>query len=310
MTNDKLRFIPNRLGRNRAVTTNGLQDEELWGLVLAGGDGVRLRELTRVLTGRPMPKQYCRIIDDRSLLELTLSRIAPLVSQAQTLVILNRDHLALAEPQLAAIPDRNRIVQPDNRDTGPGILRSLLHLARIAPPGATAVILPSDHHVLDPVVFRHHLRRAVRVARSNPSRVVLLGIVPDRAETGFGYVVPGQRLSVDSETMAFHVNGFCEKPPESTAVDLVAAGALWNSFVMAFRLERLIGLITSVVPDAVTRLSDPPPWNFSRDVLTRIPEDLVVVRADGMGWSDWGTPESVTRTLLELRRRERNHAYA
>ena len=81
--------------------------DRLWALVLAGGDGTRLQALTRLIAGAPIPKQYCRIVGDRSLLETTLARIAPLVRRERTLAIVNRGHLSLARPQLAAIPTSN-----------------------------------------------------------------------------------------------------------------------------------------------------------------------------------------------------------
>ena len=70
-----------------------LTSESLWALVLAGGDGTRLQSLTYLIAGAPIPKQYCRILGPRSLLETTLWRIAPLVATERTLAIINRDHL-------------------------------------------------------------------------------------------------------------------------------------------------------------------------------------------------------------------------
>src|SRR5439155_10163330 len=81
--------------------------DRLWALVLAGGDGTRLQALTRLIAGAPIPKQYCRIVGDRSLLETPLACIAPLVRRERTLAIVNRGHLSLARPQLAAIPTSN-----------------------------------------------------------------------------------------------------------------------------------------------------------------------------------------------------------
>src|SRR6516164_7195357 len=102
----------------------------LWALILAGGDGTRLQPVTRLIAGAPIPKQYCRILGNRSLLETTLERIAPLVPPSRTLAIINRAHLQLARPQLSSLPSSNVLVQPRNLDTGPGILVSLLELAR------------------------------------------------------------------------------------------------------------------------------------------------------------------------------------
>src|SRR5437867_5873226 len=86
--------------------------DRLWALVLAGGDGTRLQALTRLIAGAPIPKEYCRIVGDRSLLETTLARIAPLVPRERTLAVVNRGHLPLARPQVAAIPASNVLVQP------------------------------------------------------------------------------------------------------------------------------------------------------------------------------------------------------
>src|SRR5437764_1273087 len=101
-----------------------------WALVLAGGDGTRLQELTRLIAGAPIPKQYCRIHGDESLLQATVSRIASLVSTERTLVIVNSDHLSLAREQLGGLPADNMLVQPSNRDTGPGMLFALNELAK------------------------------------------------------------------------------------------------------------------------------------------------------------------------------------
>ncbi|HSV05315.1 MAG TPA: hypothetical protein VLI07_02310, partial [Candidatus Binatus sp.] len=83
-----------------------------------------------MIAGTPIPKQYCRIVGKRSLLEATLERIAPVVAPERTLAIVNSGHLSLARPQLASLPRANVFVQPFNRDTGLGILVSLLELAR------------------------------------------------------------------------------------------------------------------------------------------------------------------------------------
>jgi mannose-1-phosphate guanylyltransferase len=129
-----------------------------WGLVLAGGDGVRLQALTRALTGAPIPKQYCRLAGDRSMLEKTLARVAPLIAPDRTLAIVNRDHLRLAEEQLRGLPAENVLVQPRNRDTGPGLLFAALRLWR-RDPCATVAVFPSDHYIREDGAFRAHVGR-------------------------------------------------------------------------------------------------------------------------------------------------------
>jgi len=181
----------------------------LWALVLAGGDGTRPQALTRVIAGAPIPKQYCRIVGDRSLLETTLARIAPLVPPERTLAIVNHGHLRLARPQLASIPAANVLVQPRNLDTGPGLLVSLLALAR-RDAAATVAVFPSDHDIRYEVAFRRHVERMALLVAAHPDRIALLGARPERPETGYGYIAVGHRVVGPGE--AFRVVAFHEKP--------------------------------------------------------------------------------------------------
>ena len=105
-----------------------------------------------------------------------------------------------------------------------------------------------------------------------------------------------------------------EKPTPSLAARIVGRGALWSSFVMVFRLRRMLELLHEVRPAGASRLArlldDPDalvaaypsiaPWNFWRDFLARIPEHMAVVRAADVGWSDWGTPEAIEQTLAAM----------
>jgi mannose-1-phosphate guanylyltransferase len=283
-----------------------------WALVLAGGDGTRLQALTQMIAGSPIPKQYCRIASDRSLLEATIQRIGSLAEPERTLVIVNQNHLHLALPQLAGVPRANVLVQPRNLDTGPGILLSLSTLAA-RDPDATVAIFPSDHHVRDEAAFRRHVTHMSRlIGERHSDRLALLGVHPDRPDTGLGYIAPGLRLG--GSTTAFAVAAFHEKPARSLAVELVRRGGLWNAFVMVGRVRRFIELLRQVRPDDCVRIDPLPtgpeafarcydrlaPWNFSRDFLARVPEHLLVTRADDLGWSDWGTPEAVERTFAAM----------
>src|SRR5882757_6238642 len=203
---------------------------DTWALVLAGGDGTRLRHITRLLAGEPIPKQYCRITGDRSMLEATLDRVRPLVRSEQTLVIVNHDHLRLAAPQLSSLPSENLLVQPRNLDTGPGIFWSLFEIER-RQPGARVAMFPSDHYVAHEVAFRARVRDALGVVRRRPDKLALLGVEPEEPSSEYGYVLPATALE-DEDDAVFHVESFREKPERTLAVRIVRRGGLWNSFVM------------------------------------------------------------------------------
>lgn len=283
-----------------------------WALVLAGGDGTRLQTLTRRIAGTPIPKQYCRILGRRSLLENTLGRLSGVVEPSRTLAVIHRGHVELAAPQLSAIPEANVLVQPGNRDTGPAIVLALLEVAR-RDPDALVVLTPSDHDVRDESAFRRAVTAMTGVVGRHPRRIALLGVRPEFADTGLGYLATGARLPRESGPV-FRVRAFHEKPTPDHASALLRRGALWNSFVMAGRVSRFLALLEAVVPGPFECLRDVEPgsaalddvyagmepWNFSRAFLERIPRELAVVRGDDLGWSDWGTPEAVERTFASL----------
>ena len=112
------------------------------------------------------------------------------------------------------------------------------------------------------------------------------------------------------------VRAFCERPPAPIAERIVGEGALWNCFVMVCRVDRLLALARARRPRDVARLaaaiSDPraltaayadlPAWNFSADLLSHLTADLLVLRASGLDWSDWGTVDAIERTLSSLGR--------
>lgn len=305
------------MSNSAAAMENGPMAGRRWALVLAGGEGTRLQELTREICGAPVPKQYCRcLLGGRSLLEVTLDRVRHFTAIEHTVVIINRDHLPFAAEQLRALPRDNIIVQPCNRDTGPGLVFALEHVAQ-RDPNATIAVFPSDHFVDDDRKFVSYIQQAAGIVSRLPEKVIVLGIRPDHPESGYGYVTLSRRLRTSgAEGVAFRVGAFVEKPTHDRARQLLETGGLWNSFVMVFRLHRMLALIRHVIPAEVHRIDELredrhaftktyheiKPWNFSSRVLECIPRELLVVPVEGVHWSDWGTRASIERTLMALDR--------
>jgi mannose-1-phosphate guanylyltransferase len=281
-------------------------------LLLAGGDGKRLEELTSEITGTPIPKQYCRLLPGSSLLEAAISRTHLVFSRECINVIINESHRDLARDQTKTLPDSNILVQPLNRDTGPGMVFALLKLQHLYGDAMVAVF-PTDHYVDRNWAFVAHVMRAINAISNLPDKIGVLGIVPDRLETGYGYILPSEPMEVVDR--AYRVDAFTEKPNPATARDIIARGGLWNTFVMIFRLSRMLELLQQIVPREFGKLAairNSPdkameiyraiaPWNFSTQVLARIPQHMIVFRVGNVSWSDWGTRESIERTYRTLK---------
>jgi mannose-1-phosphate guanylyltransferase len=281
-------------------------------IILAGGDGTRLRELTRRIAGDDRPKQFCPLVGESTLIDGTRQRVALSVLPERTFFSVTTTHARFYAPLLADVRPRQIVEQPDNRGTAPAILCALLRVAAVAPDDAVA-ILPSDHYVSDDRQFMAHVDAAFDLVADRPDVVTLLGITPDRAETEYGWIEPAQPLVGPRGQRFFGVRRFWEKPDLALARTLWQGGCLWNSFVIVGRAATLLGLIDQTLPD-LTRAFRPirrfvgtpleatvteavyralPAADFSKGVLGGHPARLAVLPVRGVAWSDLGRPERV-----------------
>jgi mannose-1-phosphate guanylyltransferase len=288
-------------------------------VILAGGDGSRLKSLTRAITGDERPKQFCPILDNRTLLDETRSRVGLTIRESNTFFSLTRKHEGFYERPLWNVPKQNLIVQPENKGTAPAILYSLMRLAQVSP-NATVAFFPSDHYFSDDEAFMNHVDSAYNAADLNPDSVVLLGIEPQKPETSYGWIEPAASLFGEISKSVSRVNRFWEKPTAGVAKKLMSAGCLWNSFVMVGRVAAFLEMFREHLPEmyrmfaASGRLFGTPKeaavirsiysWigetNYSSEVLERSAEKLLVMRVGQVGWSDWGEPNRVVGTLTNL----------
>jgi mannose-1-phosphate guanylyltransferase len=290
------------------------QEESVWAIVLAGGDGMRLAELTRAVHGWSVPKQFARLGNARSLLQQTLDRIAPLIPARRTVVVVSEALADLAYDQLAAYRGVEIVLQPANRGTAPGLLLPLTHVLARAP-GGRVIVLPSDHSFRHVDAFEEAACRAIDATREAPSGTALIGAVADAPASDLGWIVPGRPCG-PPRIGARQVVRFVEKPPLVACGELMRQGGLWNTLVIAARAAELWRLASRHVPalappflryqralggvaaEAVLHAiyAELPSADISRHVLAAADGLRVVAMADA-GWCDCGTPERLLAAL-------------
>ncbi len=290
---------------------------EVWAVILAGGEGVRLRSLTRYVCGDSRPKQYARLLGARSLLRQTLDRTALAIRWARTVVVTHQRHAAYLAEELAALAGPHVLAQPQDRGTAAAILLAS-HWISWRAPAAIVAVFPSDHFIQGEMAFMEHVQAVAASVRREPGRLVLFGATPTAPEPQYGWMEVGAPLGHVGGEPLWPVRRFVEKPSADAARAAWARGDLWNTFVLVGAVptllelgwralpllsERLAGLEpvtdTEAEPAALEHAyADAPAANFSRAILERYPAALAVSRLPrSVSWSDWGTPERVISSL-------------
>jgi len=276
-----------------------------WGVILAGGDGMRLRPLTKLISGDDRPKQFCPLFGGRTLLGQTLQRSERTIYREQLLVSLSGHHRKWYSQEDSLRPSQ-RVVQPENKGTAPPILHSLLSIAQLDL-HALVAILPCDHHYTDEPLFASALESAFEAAAERPDSVILLGAKPHCPEVEYGWIELGSPLGREGSNL-FQVRGFCEKPTLDIAQRLFNQGSVWNTFVMVGHVQAFLHMIHAALPGMLELLAPARLWtgqemhieksfyqripsvNFSQQVLSAKPERLITLRLQDVGWSDLGDP--------------------
>jgi len=296
-----------------SLTTSDKTGEN-WAIVLAGGDGTRVRDLTKAPNGQAVPKQYCTFGGDKSLLRLALDRGRSVVRPDRVVVVVAEQHRPWWELELGRVPGEfpaeNVVVQPANRGTAVGILLGLARVVSRQGLLPRVLVLPSDHFVGHEETLIRHLQTGILATREDPSRVVLLGMTPEALDAEYGWIVSPHAAG----GIARPVVQFVEKPDTTSSRRLMERGALLNSFIFVARAATLLFLYRKVMPEVLRRflprLTRPDGWargvlrrlyrtlpsrDFSRELLERCTDHLAVVPVPPCGWSDLGTPARLVR---------------
>lgn len=279
---------------------------DLYAVIMAGGRGERFWPLS---TGS-LPKPFIPLLGSSSLVQDTVERILPLVPSERIMVSLGTDHVETARLQLPQIPRENFIVEPVGRDTAACLGYCALHLEK-RDPESLMLALPADHYISDPRLFRNTIQSGIENLGS--AAAVVFGISPARPETGYGYILAGDR---DGASGFLPVVRFIEKPDEQTAVRYLEEGNYyWNSGMFLWRNGTLLELFEKHMPELHAGLCELKPHIGSPSSSGRIAEIFprlprisidfgILEKTSGLrlipasfGWDDVGTWSSLERVL-------------
>ena len=285
--------------------------EHSYVVIMAGGGGTRLWPLSR----KEKPKQLLSLLGKETLFQSTVARLEKLFPPERIVIVTVAELAREMQEQVPSIPAENYLIEPAPRGTASAVALAAAVLEK-RDPQAVMAIQTSDHYIRNRDLFHYLIRTAFDVAKKN--YLVTLGIAPTFPSTGYGYIQQGEPLDGDYKYPVYKVQRFKEKPDQETAQQLLHSGDhSWNSGMFIWRADAILAEIERQMPElfkAVKEISSA--WDTPRqdDVLQEYWHDLknqtidygimekaeqvAVLPAGGLGWSDVGSWNSLFEVLL------------
>lgn len=273
-------------------------------VILCGGTGKRLWPVSR----QSYPKQFSKLLsENETMLEATLRRLQQSGGH-YPILISNNDYRFLVAEQVERTLKGSRqiVIEPEGRNTAPAICAAAIELAK-TDPEAIMFVSPSDHHIHDEATFQNAVR--IAIDRAKEGHVVTFGIVPNRAETGYGYIE--LEAQHDETTKAVPFKTFVEKPNLDDAQAMLKSGRfLWNSGMFIFQVSTIIDAYKQFAPE-IYKIVNRATKNGSADLdFFRLSEEFEVAENISFdhaimehlsgevvpldcGWNDLGSWETV-----------------
>jgi mannose-1-phosphate guanylyltransferase len=278
---------------------NGMTDYAA--VIMAGGGGTRLWPLSR----RKRPKQVLHLFGDRSLFQMAVDRVMPIMAPERIFIVTVADQAKALKKQTSAVPEKNFLLEPSPRGTASVVGLAAIILRKQNPEYVMAV-LTADHYIADVERFQDLLLAAYEVACDN--ELVTLGITPRYPDTGYGYIQRGESLGQCRGYHAYRVKNFKEKPDLSQAEEYIASGEYaWNSGMFVWKVNRILEEIEGQMPDLFKGLKEIEKALGSSDEAKTVEEvwsdlesetidygvmegarQVTVIPADDLGWWDVG----------------------
>jgi mannose-1-phosphate guanylyltransferase len=285
--------------------------ENKYAVIMAGGGGTRLWPVSR----KEKPKQLLPLIGQETLFQSTVKRLENLFAPDHILVVTVEEQAREMRLQVPEIPEENYIIEPAPRGTASVVgLAATVLLKRDV--NAEMAILPSDHFIRNVDLFHYLLKAAFDVAGNG--YLVTLGITPTQPSTAYGYIQQGEPLDGQYKYPTYKVKRFIEKPDDQTAQKLLRTGDhSWNSGMFVWRADVIMGEIDKQMSnlsaalkmissawgtdqqDAVLNENWPDLKVETVDYgIMEKAEQVAVLPAGGLGWSDVGMWSSLFEVLL------------
>ena len=282
-----------------------------YGLIIAGGRGTRFWPRSR----RASAKQVLSLFGERSLIQQTVDRLRPVLPPERIWILTNEHLRKEIVRQLPEVPKSQILAEPAQRNTAPAIGLAA-HILKSIDPQAVMGVFPADHVIGRPRDYIRLVKAAFKAASGG--KIVVLGIQPRWAETGYGYIEFPEGVKAGGAA-PFDVRSFREKPDAATAARFLAAGNFyWNAGMFFWRTSVLLDALRQFLPKTASLLASLPPVrnrqfparlksvfpkceNISIDyaVLERA-SNAVGIAAGDIGWNDVGSWNAV----YELQRRD------
>ncbi len=272
-------------------------------VIMAGGGGTRLWPVSR----KGQPKQMLRLTDDRSLFGISVDRIRKIFPLERIFVVTIADQIEALKKEAPGLNNENFIVEPFPRGTASVVGLAAVRLKQIHSDAVMAV-LTADHIIENESLFHDVLYEGYRLA--GQGYLVTMGIVPDFPSTGYGYIKSGEKISGSNSR---EVIQFVEKPDKSTAEDYLKKGNYyWNSGMFVWKIDQILDEFERQMPELFRELTNITKYlekceyeEKIKDIWSGIhpqtidygimenAENVAVVPAEDLGWSDIGSWDSM-----------------
>lgn len=280
----------------------------LCALIMAGGKGTRFWPLST----EEKPKQFLNLVGDKTMIQMTVNRIKPIIPIDRIFVCTGERYVSLVNEQLPELPERNIIIEPEGRNTAPCIALSAFVIERYYK-GSTMVVLPSDHLIKEEGKFREIILDAEEHLNLNEEAIITLGMTPNRPEIGYGYIKYTEKNYKINSSNVIEVERFVEKPNLETAIQYFKEGTyLWNGGMFLWKTKNILRqfkvysartyeALSSIRNVEESKLQDEINNSYinteaiSVDYAILEKSDKVYVIPSNFGWDDIGTWKSIER---------------